>query len=621
MESNGFPAFYGSGLSDVRFASGSEYEALMKKNLDYMMRLDRERLLYNYRRIAGRDTKGAESYGAWISPSGGGAGQFEAHYIIALAKATLSMPDYRYQGVSALDVLRYMIGELDACQKAFAEKFPEEAGYIGAILPDHYTAVEEGREHASDGSYVWVPWYFYHKQLEALLDVYRCSDGALRDTAREMLIKAADWAYRRTAGVSLKTRERILKKEYGGMAEVLYQIYALTGEIRQFQTAEFFEEKEFLEAIFKGEDRLTGLHANTTIPKFLGCAARYEVTGDEMYKEICIRAFDMILTRTYANGSTGRAEFWPEREAVFEANDSSETCCSYNMLKLADYLFRWTGQKRYADYFENVYTNHILASMDPDTGLKTYLTNTAFGYYKIYHSREHSFWCCACTGMESFAKLTDGIYYRSDDAVAVNMFYPSAYRIGDSLELIQSGDFFKEQKTCFTIRGHGAFTLKLRYPCWAERGAKILINGASAGLKADAEGFLNLKREWKDGDRVEYSVPFSFRLEPLKGNPRKKALFYGPALLVALAGRKEVEDIQENQLSFGTPYKGSLTDRIVLSKRDLAENMKPGREGDDTVLLQSRNHGEIPFAPFNRVFHERYGMYFEFLFPEEPCEK
>lgn len=609
-------------LDSVTFEKDSYYAELMETNLDYMFSLDADRLLYNYRRIAGLDTKGVSSYGAWISPTSNGAGQFEAHYIVALAKASVTMPDYEYKGESVLDRLTYMLTEMRKCQLAYAQSDPDNAGYFGAIIVDNFDALEEGRTVLEDGTSRWVPWYFEHKNLEALLDVYRyAADETLRETAYDMLDEAADWCYRRMSSIDEATREKVLLVEYGGMAEVLYQTYMVTEKPEHFKAAQYFEEKQFLDNIYRNVDLLNRLHANTTIPKFLGCAAAYEATGNEYYKTICVNGFEMIMARTYANGSTSKGEFWQAAGETECGNDTAETCCSYNMLKLADYLYRWTGEKKYADFYENVYTNHILASMAPDSGLKTYLTNSAFGYYKVYHSPDNSFWCCSCTGMESFAQLVGGIYYRAEGLLRVNMFYPSTVTMENGISVTQSGNFYTDQKTQFTVNGNGSFTLALRLPAWAEKGTSITVNGDEIAL-TPVGGYYELTREWKNGDRVEYSVPFTFRTEQLKGSDSEYAVMYGPLLLVADLGTDEVYDVQESQLSFGTPYTGNLTNKLVLSGTlEESATVTNDNDGNIFVILSTVNQGDMTFRPFNQLFHSRYGMYFEFYDSVEEAEK
>lgn len=600
-------------LDSASFINGSYYEGLMKTNLDYMMSLDKERLLYNYRRIAGLSTNGATSYGAWISTESNGAGQFESHYIIALAKASQTMPNYRYKGESVLERLTYMVTELKKCQDAYAAKDPKNAGYLGGFSVENFTALEEGRNILSDGTTVWVPWYFNHKTLEALLDVYQyAASEELQVMAKEMLVKLANWSYMRMSNITDDVRTRVLQREYGGMGEVLFQIYGVTGNINHYTAAKYFEEKSFLDNTYKNVDLLTGLHSNTTIPKFLAAAAAYEVTNNEYYKTICINGFEMIMKRTYANGSTSIGEFWRSDSVTDTGNDTAETCCSYNMIKLADYLYRWTKDVKYADYIENVYTNHILASMAPDTGLKTYLTNTAFGYYKVYHTPDTAFWCCACTGMESFAKLPNAIYYLTEGNVTVNMFYPTTLKVDENVTLTQSLDFQSQQEALFTIKGNKNFTLSLRKPDWAND-VEIYYNGQLLDI-TEENGYFNIIKDFKDGDTISYKVPFEYRLVNLKGHENTYAIMYGPTLYVCDLGSDQVYDQQPNQLNFGTGYTGNIVDKIVLADETLASSASVSVDQNNqiTMIVRTDNQGDLTFRPFNQVFHSRYGMYFKY---------
>lgn len=619
--------FFDTALDGVKFAPGSYMERLMKVNFElFMARLDPERLLYNYRLIAGLPTNGAESYGAWISTESDGAGQFEAHYIIALIKYCRSMPTLTYaDGRTVLEMTKYMIGELKKCQDAFAVKNPEHAGFLGGISVDDFDAMAKNDGIRPDGKRVWVPWYMEHKQLEMLLDAYNYSpDAALRADAKEMLVKFADWCYNVMNKYTDEERAKMLAWEYGGMAEALWQTYGITKKTEHFKAAKLFEEQGFLDNLKNNVDVLTGKHANTTIPKILGCAAAYEVTGNADYKTICENAYEMIMTRTYANGSTSEYEHWRTPYTLDERFDSAETCCSYNMLKLSDYLFRWTGDKKYADYMENVYTNHILASMAPDTGLKTYLTNTEFGYYKIYHNLDSTFWCCSCTGMENFSMLNRYIYYTADDTLRVNMFYPSTVKLGDTLSVEQSGDFYAEQKTTFTVKGNGAFTLALRLPEWIKAGetATVKVNGQAVNVAAQ-DGYYNITRSWQDGDVVEYALPFGYRLDTLKGHTKPRALFYGPLMYVLDLGADDVRDVRTDadRLDKGVGYKGNISRSIVLDGT-LETACSVECVGDDICLyMNTLNQGRLTFRPFNRVFHSRYAMYLDYYDTLEEAER
>jgi len=599
-------------LGDVKFEEGSYYEKLMLANLDCMMELDKERLLANYRKLSGLDTNGAVCY-----ENAGGEGQFESHYMLALAKAAITMPEYTHNGQTLLEQFRYMLTELKKCQDAFALNNPAEAGYVGSIPMDWFYAVEEGRTTDIYGNRVIVPWYIAHKTVQMLLDVYVCLedvDPEMSALAYEMMLDWCDWATHMTQGRDEATRRKILGVEYGGVSEEFYEIYGITRDPKHIALARFFEEDWVLGDIYNNKDVLLHRHANTWVVKFLACCAAYEATGDEYYKQIAINAYEMIMTRVYAFGGTSCWEHWQYSDILVADMESAETCVTYNMLKYADYLYRWTGDKKYVDYYDRAFTNHILTSMTPESGLKTYLVNSEFGYYKIYLSPENRFECCCSTGQESFAKLSQGIYYTAQDKVIVNMFYPSEINTADGIHLVQSGNFFTDQKTTFTVGSAGQFTISIRIPDYADENTiGIKLNGEAQQIVSE-NGYINITRDFAEGDTIEYSVPFSFRLEKLPGSERSYALMYGPMVLVADLGDENVNDIQTRHITWGTAYTGPLTDNIVLADAlDKCTDVSFDEAGNITVILTTQNQGELTFVPFNQIFHSRYGMYFEYF--------
>ena len=182
----------------------------------------------------------------------------------------------------------------------------------------------------------------------------------------------------------------------------------------------------FRSPLAEGRDYLDGLHANTQIPKIIGYQRVWEATGKPEYREAAQFFWRTVaLTRSFATGGHGDVEhFFPMAdfaEHVFSAK-ASETCCHHNMLKLTRGLFMEDPQALYADFYERSLFNGILASQDPDSGMATYFQGARPGYMKLYHTPEDSFWCCTGTGMENHVKYRDSIYFRSDDALYVNLF-------------------------------------------------------------------------------------------------------------------------------------------------------------------------------------------------------
>ena len=143
-------------------------------------------------------------------------------------------------------------------------------------------------------------------------------------------------------------------------------------------------------------DNLTGKHANTQIPKFVGTAREYELTGDQQLKTASTFFWDTVVhERSYVNGGNSIGEFFSPKKTLSQTlgPNTCETCNTYNMLKLTRHLFRWDPRAEYADYYERALYNHILASQNPYNGMMCYFLPLAGGS-KEYCTGEDSFWCC-----------------------------------------------------------------------------------------------------------------------------------------------------------------------------------------------------------------------------------
>ena len=115
----------------------------------------------------------------------------------------------------------------------------------------------------------------------------------------------------------------------------------------------------------------------------------------------------------------------PDKLSDRLSQNTSETCNTYNMLKLTRHLFEWQASAEYADYYERALYNHILASQDPDDGMVCYYVPMKAGSKKLYSKPFDDFWCCVGTGMENHAKYGEAIYFHNDDTLWVNLFIPS----------------------------------------------------------------------------------------------------------------------------------------------------------------------------------------------------
>ncbi|MFW6206265.1 MAG: beta-L-arabinofuranosidase domain-containing protein, partial [Gemmatimonadota bacterium] len=579
------------------------------RDVAYMLSLDPDRLLHSFRVNAGLEPR-APVYGGWESQEPWVDirchGHTLGHWLTAGSLMYASTGDGRFR-----ERIDYMVEELAACQRAGG------TGFIGAF-PDG----AEQLERAADGRrFVGVPWYTTHKVLAGLRDAHALAGS---ERALDVLTGLADWAWELTSPMSDEAFEVMLRREHGGMNEVLADVHELTGDPRYLTLAHRFSHRALLAPLSEGRDTLDGLHANTQIPKVVGFQRLYELTGEEPYRSAARFFWDTVVgTRSFVTGGHGDIEhFFPPSEfpGHLDSAKTNETCCSYNMLRLTRLLFADRPSAAYADYYERTLYNAILASQDPESGWNTYFQATRPGYLKLYHTPIDSFWCCTGSGLENHAKYGDSIYFHGGDALYVNLFIPSVLRWEEKgLTLRQETRFPEGDTIRLAVSGRAPvrLALKVRYPSWA-RSATATVNGRSVAIDTGPGSYITIDREWRSGDTVEVRLPMELRTEALPGQPDRVAFLYGPVVLAGRLGREGLypgADILRNERTSGmilqVPVEvpelaadaGTVTDRVrrVPGSPLTFETVGMGRPRDVTLV------------PYHRLHHERYNLYWKLL--------
>ncbi len=185
----------------------------------------------------------------------------------------------------------------------------------------------------------WVPWYNVHKTFAGLRDAYLVAGSK----ARDLLIGLGDWAVNVTANLSDDQMQQMLGSEYGGMNEAMADIYAITKDEKYLTLARRFNHRAVLDPLMHKEDRLTGLHANTQIPKVIGLERIATLTGDKN-ADTGARFFWETVTghRSVAFGGNSVSEHFnnpKDFRGMLEHREGPETCNTYNMLRLTEQLF------------------------------------------------------------------------------------------------------------------------------------------------------------------------------------------------------------------------------------------------------------------------------------------
>jgi len=575
------------------------FKTAMQADARYLLKIDPDRLLSAFRSNAGLPAKGKQ-YGGW--ETGGLAGHTMGHYLSACSMQYAATKDTAY-----LHRVAYLVSELALCQQN------RHNGYIGAFPNDDklWSEIAAGdiRSRGFDLNGGWSPWYTVHKIMAGLLDAWLYCDNA---EALQVNKGIADWTGNVIKNLTEEQMQKMLICEYGGMAETLVNTYALSGDKKYLDLSYRFYDKRILDSLAIGKDILPGKHSNTQIPKAIASIRRYELNKDPKDAAIA-RYFWEVVTRdhSYANGGNSNYEYFGPARQLNEAltDNTTETCNTYNMLKLTRHLFALEPQARLMDYYEKALYNHILASQHHETGMMCYFIPLRMGGHKEYSDEFETFTCCVGSGMENHVKYGESIYYRgADGSLFVNLFIPSVLDWKEkNITVKQENNLPAENRVSLTVstKKAASFTLRIRKPAWAREGMSLKVNGTEQALQTDEAGYFVVTRSWKNNDQVTLSLPADVYTEALPDNPNRQALFYGPVLLSGILGEKEPDPVS------GVP---------VLVAANQAPATWIRRDGDSGTLL-FRTAGtaqplDVSLTPFYQTRNEYYTVYWDVFTPQ-----
>jgi DUF1680 family protein len=609
---------------------------------DYLLQLEPDRMLAGYRVRAGLEPK-AEGYGGWDAvDSRQLTGHIAGHYLSAVSLMYAATGNEEFK-----NRVNYIVKEFKEVQDKRGD------GYLGAIVNQDGIDGRELFERLSRGEIkssgfdlngLWSPWYTLHKTYAGLRDAYRFTGST---QALEIEIKFAEWADRILAPLDAGQIQRMLNTEFGGMNEIMVDLYADTGDTRWLDLSYKFEHRSFVEPLKRHQDILEGKHGNTQVPKLIGSADRFAYAGNT--GDILAASFfwdQVVQHHSYASGGHGHDEYFGEPGKLSTRVDgrTAETCNVYNMLKLTRRLFSIRPDAHYADFHERALFNHILASIDPEDGRTCYMLPVGRGVQHEYQDMFRSFTCCVGSGMESHALHGDGIYYESGTKLWVNLYTPSTAKwtaAGVSLKM-ETG--FPEGETAvlvLTVSSPQEFILALRRPYWVGAGFAVKVNGepvedqilnpyrdvpesgrpvpGRAGVDQSGS-YVELKRIWKTGDTIEVILPKTLRLEPTPDNPRVAALMWGPLVLAADLGPERARERGRDSSYVPPTIPVFVAAEQPISKWVKSIPDKPGffripevgRDSLGTDLEVAAN-----LLPFYRLHRRTYAVYFDLFTPAE----
>ena len=600
----------------------SAFKHAEEMDIRHLLGIDTDRLLAPYLKEAGLKPK-AENYTNWENT--GLDGHIGGHYLSAVTYMYASTGNQEIKGR-----LDYVISELKRCYDANGN------GYISGVPGGKqiWKEIAEGNIRAASFGLNdrWVPLYNIHKIFAGLRDAYLIYGSK---ECREMFIGLTDWMYRLTSALTEEQLQDMLRSEHGGLNEVFADAAAISGDARFMELAKRFSHKRVLEPVLKGEDHLTGMHANTQIPKVIGYKRIADLEGYEDWDKAAQYFWETVVdNRSITIGGNSVFEhFHPAEnfESMLTSEQGPETCNTYNMLRLTKMLYATTGNTHYMDYYERALYNHILSTINPIQGGFVYFTPMRPGHYRVYSQPQTSFWCCVGSGMENHARYGEMIYsHKGDKELIVNLFIPSVLTWGKTV-VEQVNSFPAEEGTTLMInpKKPAEFTVSIRVPEWTESARmNAKVNGEPVEAVLE-DGFLKIERRWAKGDKISVDLPMSLRAVQLPDKTENYSFMYGPVVLAASLGKEDqlgmyADDSRGGHIAAGKKLPLNEMPLIVGDMDDMLSRISKV-EGKPLTFkmtgLAPLKYKEMTLVPFSTLHECRYMVYWPLVSEQEWKER
>lgn len=569
-------------------------------NRSYLMELKTENLLQNFYLEAciRTDRDISEMHLGWESPTCQLRGHFLGHWLSAASMLIAQNNDRELKAK-----LDFIIDELERCQKLNGGK------WIGSVPEKYFQCLEKNE-------YIWSPQYTLHKTL---LGLYHSTMYAKNEKALDILNNAADWYLDWTADMQNKNPHAVYSGEEGGMLEVWAGLYQLTGDEKYLTLAERYSHPSIFKKLAEVGDPLSNCHANASIPWAHGAAKMYEVTGDEKWLGLVKSFWKCAVTdrEAFCTGGQNSGEFWisPHKLGMFIGERTQEFCTVYNMVRLADYIFRFTGDAAYLDYIEKNLYNGFLAQQNKFTGMPAYFLPMKSGSVKKWGSKTHDFWCCHGTTVQAHTIYPQLCFYEDceQNRLIIGQYINSEYKHNENVTVTQSVDMkyyndgasFDEHDDSRMSRWYiklnvkadkpERFTLSLRIPEWTQSAPVIFINGEEIKNVTAENGYYDIDRTWEN-DTINIYFPASLTTSSLPDMPQLTAFAEGPVVLAGLCEKDCGINMKDNNPESALAYTTEHTYSTF-----------PWQQSVYRTVDQPEN---FDFVPLYDITDEPYTVYF-----------
>ncbi len=390
--------------------------------------------------------------------------------------------------------------------------------------------------------------------MAGLLDMHLLAGNA---QALTVLTGMAAGRGSRNGRLTQTQRQNMLDTEFGGMNEVLANLYQLTGDPAHLTTAQYFDHAEIFDPLAHDTDALNGYHANTQIPKALGAIREYHATGTTRYRDIA----DELLAHRGQRRTPTRSAATPtastsRRRAGSPAScptTTCECCNTYNMLKLTRQLFRTDpARRRYFDFYEKALYNHLLGAQNPASahGHHSYYVPLRPGGIKTLQQRLQR--------LHLLPRHRDGDQHqarrqhllplrrarcRSTCSSPSVLTWP-----GRGITVRQDTSFPESAATRLTITGSGADRPAPARPVLGGR-RTVACQRRRRKVPVTPGSYVRVDRNWVSGDVVELSLPMALHRESAPDNRTAQAVEIGPIVLAGAYGTNNLSSLPTLQPS------------------------------------------------------------------------
>lgn len=259
-------------------------------------------------------------------------------------------------------------------------------------------------------------------------------------------------------------------------------------------------------------------HAVRALYLNCGAADLYMETGEVGLWEALGRLWDnMVRYKMYITGGVGsrhEGEAFGVNYELPNVQAYAETCAA-----IANFMWNWrmflaSGDAKFVDVMELALYNGILAGISLN-GKEYFYVNPLAD--RGAHRRQTWFECACCPPNVArlLASLPGHVYSVSADEVWVNLYCQSTARLklgGETFTIVQrtrypwDGDVEIDLK----VEREREMAVMLRVPSWC-RGTKVSVNGAEVKMDPKPGAYLELRRAWRTGDKIEISMPMPVR--------------------------------------------------------------------------------------------------------------